>query len=233
MTTFTINDENEIVAFGSQEEAAAATTTPFDSFATQQELAELAAAWPAERFVAIWNSLAGVVRVKKFKNTKTAISRIWARIQGLGEAAKPAAEPAKQKATKKAKGRTQAAKGAPAKGKSSTKAIPAKAAPKGKKAVQAAQALIKQAFPWHRSSFTKRILQKSKELKIFYLNFRQVSSSTVYSDVHRSSLFVDCGGDCWLHVFSLMNAGYTNSFEAKARISPKNGVRSCVTHWAA
>src|SRR5580704_16156081 len=105
MTTFTINDENEIVAFGSQEEAAAATTTPFDSFATQQELAELAAAWPAERFVAIWNSLAGVVRVKKFKNTKTAISRIWARIQGLGETAKPAAEPAKPKAATKAKGR--------------------------------------------------------------------------------------------------------------------------------
>jgi hypothetical protein len=93
------------VAFGSQEEAAAATTTPFDNFATQQELAELAAAWPAERSVAIWNSLAGVVPVKKFKSSKGAISRIWARIQGLGEAAKPATEPEKPKAITKAKGR--------------------------------------------------------------------------------------------------------------------------------
>ena len=137
MTTFTINNENEIVAFASQEEAAATTTTPFDSFSSQQELAELAATWPAERFVAIWNSLAGVVPVKKFKNPKTAIRRIWERIQSLGEAAKPAAEPAEPKATTKAKGRAQAAKGAPAKGKSGKKASPAKNAPKGKKTAKA------------------------------------------------------------------------------------------------
>ena len=42
MTTFTIDNENNITAFGSPEEAAAATTTPFDTFASQQELAELA-----------------------------------------------------------------------------------------------------------------------------------------------------------------------------------------------
>lgn len=137
MTTFTINEENEIVAFASQEEAAAQTTTPFDSFATQQELADLAAAWPGERFVAIWNSLAGVVPVRKFKNSKTAVSRIWDRIQGLGEAAKPAAEPAKPKAATKAKGRAQAAKGAPAKGKATKKATPAKNAPKAKKGAKA------------------------------------------------------------------------------------------------
>ena len=47
MTTFTIDNDNNITAFGSAEEAAAATTTPFDSFASQKELAELAAAWPA------------------------------------------------------------------------------------------------------------------------------------------------------------------------------------------
>ena len=137
MTTFTINDENEIVAFASPEEAAATTTTPFDSFGSQQELAELASAWPADRFVAIWNSLAGVVPVKKFKSTKTAVARIWERIQGLGEAADPATEPEKPKATTKAKGRAQAAKGAPAKGKATKKATPAKNAPKGKKAAKA------------------------------------------------------------------------------------------------
>lgn len=137
MTTFTINDENEIVAFASPEEAAATTTTPFDSFSSQQELAELASAWPADRFVAIWNSLAGVVPVKKFKSTKAAVARIWERIQGLGEAADPATEPEKPKATTKAKGRAQAAKGAPAQGKATKTATPAKNAPKGKKAAKA------------------------------------------------------------------------------------------------
>jgi hypothetical protein len=140
MTTFTINAENEIVAFATAEEAAATTTTPFDSFASQKKLAELAATWPAERLVAIWNSLAGVVAVESFKSAKTAVSKIWARIQSLGEAAKSAAQPAKPKADKKAKGRAHAAKGAPAKGKATKKATPAKAAPKAKKATKAEEA---------------------------------------------------------------------------------------------
>ena len=46
MTTFTINAENNIVAYASAEEAAVATQTPFDSFTNQQEFAELATAWP-------------------------------------------------------------------------------------------------------------------------------------------------------------------------------------------
>jgi hypothetical protein len=88
--------------------------------------------------VAIWNTLAGVVPVKKFKNSKTAISRIWERIQGLGDAAKPAAEPEKPKAQQKAERGARAAKGASSRGKSSKNATPAKSAPKGqKKAAQA------------------------------------------------------------------------------------------------
>ncbi len=122
MTTFTINEQNEITAFASQEEAAAQSTTPFDAFASHQELADLAAAWPADRFVAIWNSLAGVTPVKKFKSAKTATSRIWERIQRLAEASKPA-EPAKPKAKQKATGRAQ---GAPAKGKATKKATTVK-----------------------------------------------------------------------------------------------------------
>ena len=59
MKTFTIDDENNITAFATREEAAATTTTPFDCFASQNELAELAAAWPADRLVAIWNGLPG------------------------------------------------------------------------------------------------------------------------------------------------------------------------------
>ena len=137
--TFTINIENNISAFATQEEAAAATTTPFESFASQKELAQLAGTWPADRLVAIWNSLPGVKPVTGFKSAKTAASKIWERIQGLGEAAAPEAEPAestKPKATKKAKGGAKAAKGAPAKGKATKKAAKAKNAPKAKKAAK-------------------------------------------------------------------------------------------------
>ncbi len=140
MTTFTIDSDNNITAFGSAEEAAAATTTPFDSFASQKELAELIAGWPAERLVAIWNSLPGVEPVKGFKSAKAAANRIWERIQGLGEAAKPEAEPAKPKVPKKAKGGAPAAKGAPAKGKATKKTTPAKSAPKAKKAAKTQEA---------------------------------------------------------------------------------------------
>ena len=90
MTTYTVDAENTITAFGSAEEAAAASATPFDSFANPKQLAELIADWPAERSVAIWNNLPGVAPGEDgFKNAKTAASRIWKRIQGLGAASKP------------------------------------------------------------------------------------------------------------------------------------------------
>jgi len=139
MTTFTIDSENNITAFGTPEEAAATTPTPFDTFASQKELAELAAAWPPERLVEIWNSLAGVVAVESFKNAKTAVRRIWGRIQRLGETAKPKAAAAKPKADKKAKGGAQAAKAAPAKGKATKMTTAAKNAPKAKRAAKPQQ----------------------------------------------------------------------------------------------
>ena len=129
MTTFTIDNDNNITAHGTPEEAAAATATPFESFSSQRELAGLAAGWPAERLIAIWNGLPGVEPVKTFKSAKTAASRIWERIQGLAEAAKPKEE-------RKAKGGALAAKGAPAKAKATKKATAAKKAPKGKKAAK-------------------------------------------------------------------------------------------------
>jgi hypothetical protein len=45
--------------------------------------------------MAIWNSRPGVTPVKRFKNSNAAANRIWARIQGLGEAATPEVEFAK------------------------------------------------------------------------------------------------------------------------------------------
>jgi hypothetical protein len=147
MQTFTIDSENNISAFATAEEAAAATTTPFDTFSSRQDLADLIAAWPPERIGATWNSLPGVTPVKRFKASNVAATRIWERIQGLGEAAQPEPEaakseaaPAKPKAGKKATGRAQSAKGAPAKGKATKKPTAAKAAPKGKTAPKAKEA---------------------------------------------------------------------------------------------
>ena len=110
MPTFTIDNDNNITAHSTPEEAAAATSTQFDSFTSQQELAKLLAGWPAERVVAIWNSLPGIEPVKRFKSSNAAAGRMGERIQGLGEPAKPKEE-------RKAKGGAPAAKGAPAKAK--------------------------------------------------------------------------------------------------------------------
>src|SRR5882762_8254316 len=138
MKTFTIDTDNNISAFATPEEAAATTTTPFDTFASQKELASLIAKWPAERLVAIWNSLAGVTPVKKFKNAKAAAGKIWERIQGLGETAKPKAEA-------KAKGGARVAKGAPAKTKPTKEPAPAKKAPKAAKGAKPAPAAAEPA----------------------------------------------------------------------------------------
>src|SRR6266481_5482674 len=103
MKTFIIDTDNNISVFAFQEEAsAAATTTPVDTFTSQQELGKLAAAWPTDRLVAIWNSLPGVTPVKGFKSAKAAASKIWERVQKLGEPEKPKAE-------RKAKGGAPAA----------------------------------------------------------------------------------------------------------------------------
>lgn len=140
MTTFTIDEQNSITAFGSAEEAAAANATQFDSFSSHKELAELMAAWPAERLVAIWNSLPDVEPVNGFKSAKVAASRIWGRVQGPGAPAQPQPEQsAKPKAERKAKGGAQSAKGAPAKAKATKKTTPAKNAPKAKKAAKTQQ----------------------------------------------------------------------------------------------
>jgi hypothetical protein len=132
MKTFTIDEQNNITAFATPEEAAAATPTPFDSFANQKELFRLAAGWPADRLVAIWNTLPGGKEVKAFKSTKAGVSRIWERIQKLGGADKPKSEPENPKAGRKAKGGAQAARVSSAKGKPGKKSTPAKKASKAK-----------------------------------------------------------------------------------------------------
>ena len=83
--TFTIDTDNNIAAHAGQP----ASAENVQSFASYQELARLADAWPAARLLEIWNSFAGVAPfddlrpVKKFTTRKIAVARIWAAIQRL------------------------------------------------------------------------------------------------------------------------------------------------------
>src|SRR5215467_14433149 len=104
MMTFVIDAENNIIAFASEQEAEAAQG---ERFASQKELTELAATWPAGRLVEIWNSIPCLTPVKKFTDRKSGLARIWKAIQSLNGGS---GEPAPQR-PKKAK---RAAKGKPA-----------------------------------------------------------------------------------------------------------------------
>jgi hypothetical protein len=111
MSTFTIDSANNIAVFASEEEATAAKITNAEYFGTPRELSKLAGSWPANRLVEIWNSFAGVApfdnlkSVKKFKDRKVGVARVWDAIQRmLPNIAQPAADvaPAKGKGGKDA-----------------------------------------------------------------------------------------------------------------------------------
>ena len=89
MSTFTIDSANNITAFASEEEATAAQINNAEYFGTAKELGKLAGSWPANRLAEVWNSFAGVAPfgdlkpMKKFKDRKTGIARIWEAVQRL------------------------------------------------------------------------------------------------------------------------------------------------------
>jgi hypothetical protein len=89
MSTFTIDSNNNIAVFASQDEATAAKINSAEYFDSARELNKLAGSWPANRLIEIWNSFAGVAPfdnlkpVKKFKDRKTAVARIWEAIQRM------------------------------------------------------------------------------------------------------------------------------------------------------
>jgi hypothetical protein len=88
MTTFTIeNESNNIILHATLTEAE--TVVGAERFNSSEELAEIAANWPTARLIDIWNSLPGVAPVAKFKDKKTAVTRIWNAIQSLREEPQP------------------------------------------------------------------------------------------------------------------------------------------------
>jgi hypothetical protein len=109
MTTFAIDTDNTITAY------LAGDAIPEDQarFTSEKELSKIAANWPAERLVEIWNGFAGVPPfgdlkpVKKFTDRKTAVARIWKAVQALTATAAPQAAPAAPKQAKAAKETTE------------------------------------------------------------------------------------------------------------------------------
>jgi hypothetical protein len=93
MTVFTIDIENNISAFPNAEQVEGTAGTGVQTFASQKELAKLAADWPVARLVATWNGFAGVVPfdhlkpVKRFTDRNIGVTRIWQAIQKLAPAA--------------------------------------------------------------------------------------------------------------------------------------------------
>ncbi|MBS1877860.1 MAG: DUF3489 domain-containing protein [Acidobacteria bacterium] len=91
MTTFAINTDDNITVFAAAEQIPESQ----ERFASEKELAKLAANWPADRLLHTWNSFAGVAPfddlkpVKKFTDRKTAVARIWKAIQRLNVPAAP------------------------------------------------------------------------------------------------------------------------------------------------
>ena len=125
MTTFTIDCDNNITAFGSLKEAQAAEIAGAEYFSSSEELTQLAASWPiagtggrgSSKLRELLNSLPGVPPTKKFSDRQAALAKIWEAAQALtppngAQAAHGAPEPkgSRKKATK-GKKRATARKG--------------------------------------------------------------------------------------------------------------------------
>jgi hypothetical protein len=128
MRLFAIDKDETITAFPAAEQIPEGQ----EQFASEKELAKLAANWPADRLVNVWNSFAGVAGfgadlkpLKKFTDRKTAAARIWKAIQKLDA---PAA-PETAAATETAPTAPKAAKGAPKKAMATKTAKAADGAP--------------------------------------------------------------------------------------------------------
>ena len=124
MQLFAISNDDNITAFPAAEQIPEGQ----EQFASEKELAKLAANWPADRLLQIWNGFAGVPpfhdlrAVRKFTDRKTAVARIWKAIQRLDapDAAQGADVVPKGKRSRKA---AKAKDGAPTARDGSKKAI--------------------------------------------------------------------------------------------------------------
>lgn len=89
MPTYSIDAENNLAVHPGKD---AATKEAGAAFATEPQLSEATALWPASRLVEVWNGFAGappfteLKEVKRFTDRRSAVARIWNAAQRLGRA---------------------------------------------------------------------------------------------------------------------------------------------------
>ncbi|MCZ2147977.1 MAG: DUF3489 domain-containing protein [Bryobacterales bacterium] len=114
MKLFAIDTDNNITAFAAVEQMPEGQ----EHFASEKELAKLAANWPGDRLLQIWNSFARVApfddlkAIKKFTDRKTAVARVWKAIQRLDAPAAPQGADVAPKAKRSRKAATDEPKAA-------------------------------------------------------------------------------------------------------------------------
>jgi hypothetical protein len=92
MLTFSIDTENSLAVHPDKDAAVKEAGAAGAAFATEAQLSEATASWPASRLIDTWNRFAGappfadLKEVKKFTDRKTAVARIWSAAQRLGNA---------------------------------------------------------------------------------------------------------------------------------------------------
>ena len=90
MPTYSI--DNNLAVHPDKDAALKEASASGVAFATEAELSEATALWPASRLVDVWNGFAGappfaeLKEVKRFTDRKSAVTRIWTVAQRLGEA---------------------------------------------------------------------------------------------------------------------------------------------------
>jgi hypothetical protein len=131
MPTFTIDTDNNVTAFTTPDEATHADAS-LPRFSSASELAKLAAGWPADRLIEIWNSIPGNSKLSKLG--PKAAARIWKALEPLAAANSEAPKPTKpRKARKPTKGAKAAKASKKAHAKSAGKSRKGAASLKGPK----------------------------------------------------------------------------------------------------
>ena len=73
MPTFIVDSENRIRMIESKK----GVKRGGEAFTSKEELATIGESWSGSHLVKIWNGIAGVKPVRRFKDRETAIDRIW------------------------------------------------------------------------------------------------------------------------------------------------------------
>jgi hypothetical protein len=131
MPTYSIDRENGLAVHPDKDAAVREAGAGGTAFATEEQLSEATALWPASRLVDVWNGFAGappfaeLKEVKRFTDRKSAVTSIWNAAQRLGDALEEEMRIAEQdmlRAAKVAKPARVARTAAPAKPKTTKEA---------------------------------------------------------------------------------------------------------------